>query len=664
MKLSIIIVNYNVEHFLEQCLLSVRAATRSVSTEVIVVDNNSVDGSLQMLKDKFPEVKVIANAENTGFSKANNQGIAASTGEYILLLNPDTVVEVDTLEKCCAFMDTHPNAGGLGVKMLDGKGKFLPESKRGLPTPAVAFYKIFGLSKLFPRSKTFGRYHLGFLDKDKTHEVEVLSGAFMFMRRTALEKVGLLDEDFFMYGEDIDLSYRIIKGGYKNYYFADTRIIHYKGESTKKGSVNYVFVFYNAMVIFARKHFSQKNAQTFSHLINIAIYLRAFAAIVTRVTKRIILPLMDAAFMFAGFYLLTEYWEHTKMNEGIIYPAFFKEIVVPGYISCWIASVFLNGGYDKPVNISKAAQGIVVGSGLILIIYALLPETYRFSRALILLGSLWSIGAVVLTRLIGHFSGVKELKLSTNQEKRFLIIGSKDESIRVHELLKETMVKPGFVAFVNPEPTSATDSFFTGNLRQVEEICRIYGINELIFCGKDLSSNQIIDLMSQDWTKNTDFKIAPPESLFVIGSNSIHTNGELYGVNMNAISRNSNRRSKRFFDLATSVSFLVTLPVGLVLVKDRTGFIGNCISVLTGKKSWVGYHPSSLTNDNSRLPSIKKGILNPGDALIHEPANRETLSKLDVLYARDYKVSKDLYILLRNIRKTGRSSAQVSDSNW
>jgi len=255
MKLSVIIVNYNVQHFLEQCLHSVRKASKNISVEIFVVDNNSVDGSVQMVKEKFPEVLLIENKKNTGFSYANNQAIKISKGEYVLLLNPDTVVEEDTFEKVISFMDSHPDAGGLGVKMLDGKGNFLPESKRGLPTPAVAFYKIFGFSKLFPRSKTFGKYHLGFLDKDKTHEVEILSGAFMLMRKSVLDKVGLLDETFFMYGEDIDLSYRIILGGYKNYYFPETRIIHYKGESTKKSSVNYVFVFLQSNGHFCAKAF-------------------------------------------------------------------------------------------------------------------------------------------------------------------------------------------------------------------------------------------------------------------------------------------------------------------------------------------------------------------------------------------------------------------------
>ena len=215
MKLSIIIVNYNVKHFLEQCLKSVEKAIEPLDAEIIVVDNNSVDGSLKMLNYKFPKVIVISNKTNTGFSVANNQGINIAKGEHILLLNPDTVVQEDTLLKCVEFLETNENAGALGIKMFDGKGKFLPESKRGLPTPSVAFFKIFGLSSIFPKSKIFGQYHLGYLNKNENHEVEVLSGAFMMIKKKVIEKVGNLDETFFMYGEDIDLSYRIIKEGIK-----------------------------------------------------------------------------------------------------------------------------------------------------------------------------------------------------------------------------------------------------------------------------------------------------------------------------------------------------------------------------------------------------------------------------------------------------------------
>ena len=315
MDISIVIVNYNVKHFLEQCLHSVEKALQNVQGEVFVVDNNSVDGSAQLINEKFPNIQFIQNTENVGFSRANNQAIKLAKGKYVLLLNPDTVVEEDTFEKVLAFMEAHPDAGGLGVKMIDGKGAFLPESKRGLPTPWVAFYKMFGLSRLFPKSRKFGKYHLSYLNKDEVHEIEVLAGAFMLIRKSALDKVGLLDETFFMYGEDIDLSYRIQQGGYTNYYFPETTIIHYKGESTKKGSLNYVKVFYNAMVIFARKHFSGSKASVFALLINMTIYFRALLSVSKRVLQKVYIPVVDALLIFAGFLMITPTWEQLRFHQ-------------------------------------------------------------------------------------------------------------------------------------------------------------------------------------------------------------------------------------------------------------------------------------------------------------------------------------------------------------
>lgn len=275
MKLSIVIVNYNVRYFLHQCLQSVQAALKGIEAEVFVVDNCSQDDSVAMVQSEFPWVKLIANRDNPGFAKANNQAIVQSKGDYVLLLNPDTVVAEDAFQLALDFMDTHPDCGGLGVKMTDGKGRFLPESKRGLPTPWVAFCKIFGWSSLFPNSRLFGRYHLGFLSEHDTHPVDVLAGAFMMMPRHVIDKVGMLDEQFFMYGEDIDLSYRISLGGFQNYYFPASRILHYKGESTKKGSLNYVKVFYKAMIIFAQKHYSRSRSVWFTWLIHCAICFRA-----------------------------------------------------------------------------------------------------------------------------------------------------------------------------------------------------------------------------------------------------------------------------------------------------------------------------------------------------------------------------------------------------
>ncbi len=281
-ELTIVIVNYNARHFLELALRAVSKAIVGLDAEVFVVDNNSKDASVQMIKDTFPEVVLICNQENLGFSKANNLGIAQSSGEFVLLLNPDTIVAEDTFVKCLAFMHEQPKSGGLGVKMIDGTGKFLPESKRGLPTPWVSFCKMSGLANLFPKSSIFGRYHVRYLDKDKTHEVPVLSGAFMLLRKSVLDDIGGLDEDYFMYGEDIDLSYQITKAGFKNYYFADAPIIHFKGECTKD-ELESVRVFYHAMVIFSKKHFKQY--QLLLYVIRFAIFGRVNFELVYRALR-------------------------------------------------------------------------------------------------------------------------------------------------------------------------------------------------------------------------------------------------------------------------------------------------------------------------------------------------------------------------------------------
>jgi len=283
MKLSVIIVNYNVKYFLYQCLDSVMKASQDLEMEVFVVDNNSPDNSIAYLEPLFPSVHFIANQENVGFAKANNQAIAQAKGEYILLLNPDTVVGEDCFKHTCDFMDEHPEAGGLGVKMMDGHGLFLPESKRGFPSPWTSFCKLFGLAKCFPQSERFGKYHLRYLAENKVHQVDVLSGAFMLLRKKALDKVGLLDEAFFMYGEDIDLSYRIVQGGYANYYFPET-IIHYKGESTKK-DFKYVRIFYEAMLIFYDKHYPHSSILN-KWIIKSAIQVRKLFSMLGKAIKR------------------------------------------------------------------------------------------------------------------------------------------------------------------------------------------------------------------------------------------------------------------------------------------------------------------------------------------------------------------------------------------
>lgn len=253
-KLTVVIVNYNVKYYVEQCLVSLQRALLGIDAEVYVVDNDSQDGSIDYLTPRFPEVKFIASRHNLGFARANNLAIRSSSSEYVLLLNPDTIVGEDSIRLTAAFMDAHPRAGAAGVRMLRTDGGDAKESRRGLPTPLTSFYKMSGLCERFPNSRRLGKYYMSYLPWDQPNQIEVISGAYCFMRRKALDEVGLLDEDFFMYGEDIDLSYRILKGGYENWYLP-YHILHYKGESTQRTSYRYVHVFYEAMLIFFRKHY-------------------------------------------------------------------------------------------------------------------------------------------------------------------------------------------------------------------------------------------------------------------------------------------------------------------------------------------------------------------------------------------------------------------------
>ena len=284
MKLSVVIVNYNVSHYLLQCVDSLSHALRGTDSEVIVVDNHSRDNSVTLLRQYHPEVRIVENLHNLGFAKANNIAIRQSRGEYVLLLNPDTIVSESVVKGVISFLDSHPEAGSAGVRMLNADGTVAPESRRGVPTPMTAFYKLSGLCGMFPNSRRFGRYYLGHLPWDSPQQIEVVSGAFCMLRTSVLKKVGLLDEDYFMYGEDIDLSYRILKSGATNWYVPET-ILHYEGESTHKSSFRYVHVFYQAMHIFFRKHFSHLGL-FISIPIKTAIIVKASSALLLMLTER------------------------------------------------------------------------------------------------------------------------------------------------------------------------------------------------------------------------------------------------------------------------------------------------------------------------------------------------------------------------------------------
>ena len=645
MRLSVIIVNYNVRHFLEQALGSVRRAMEGIEGEVWVVDNHSADDSVEMVRERFPAVQLIANLDNPGFAVANNQAIRQSSGEYVLLLNPDTLVEEDTFRKCLNFMDLHPESGALGCKLLDGSGKFLPESKRGFPTPWVAFCKTFGLSTIFPRSSLFNRYHLGYLPEDETAEVDVLAGCFMFMRKTALDQAGLLDEAFFMYGEDIDLSYRIQQAGFKNYYFPETKIIHYKGESTKKGTLNYVRTFYQAMIIFARKHFTGRQAGLFVLLLQGAIWFRAGLTLLRNFWDKIWLPALDAGLIYVGLVLLKNFWANYYYHD----PDWFKSAVLwfnfPLYILIWLGTVWLVGGYDARYQVGRLLRGLGLGTLLLSAVYGLLDLDYRPSRALVLMGAVWAVFATVGIRLGAHLVTYGHFRMGRSKVKNLILVGSESECRRVLELLSRIGARgQNFMGRVGESVLEANALPRLGATNQLAELVRIYQANEIIFCSKDIGSQDIMAQMAQIGP-SVAYKIVPEESLSIIGSSSKDEPGELYTIDIRYnIAQPGHRRDKRLLDLGICVGLLLTLLFWAVFSSKRGIFIQNWFPVLLGRKTWVGYAPAVT---NATLPRLKPGVFSPLDALKGLELNAETAARLNFFFAKDWEVERDLTLFFK-----------------
>lgn len=656
MTLSVIIVNFNVKYFVLQCLQSVYNALGRLDAEVFVVDNASSDGSCPAIRERFGQVRLIENRENVGFAKANNQAINCATGEYILLLNPDTVVQESTFRQCIDFMESHPDAGGLTVKMIDGKGNYLPESKRGFPSPWVAFCKIVGLTALFPHSKRLARYYLGHLDKNLTHAIDVLPGAFMFMRRAALDRTGLLDENFFMYGEDIDLSYRITQNGFKNYYLPDCQIIHYKGESTKKGSLNYVVLFYRAMILFAKKHL-RKNSGGLILLINLAIYFRAFLAILKRAAHAVWLPLSDILLSALGFIFLIPAWQMLRFQTPDTYPRNYVLLLVSAYVLIWTFSLWMMGAYDRPQKKIAASKGIAAGTLVILAFYSVLPVQMRFSRAIILLGSVLALIATQGARLI-YSTFVKNLFIRKNSTKRTAIIAHNAEATRVSTLLKHIGMPISQIVVCNPG--EMMDEHKQMNINALTDYIELHHITELIFCPLDLPMSSIIHTMLMLSPLDLEFKLAPNDSAAIIGSNSVNTQGELYTLDFKSIGTPMNRRQKRLFDITSALLIVLTWPAWLFVNKHPLRLLGNALTVMLGKKTWIGYAKQNIGNN---LPKIKKGIynfsinyknnieqkcekektkpINVNNCNTDIYQNINFLDDIDVYYAKNYKLSMD-----------------------
>lgn len=584
MVLTVVIVNYNVKYFLEQCLRSVFSATKGIDSEVFVVDNCSSDGSVEWIKNQFPEVILIENQVNVGFSKANNQAIRLAKGEWVLLLNPDTIVPENCFDEILRYCQGQTKLGGLGVKMLDGSGVYLPESKRGLPTPEVAVYKMTGLAKLFPKHLRFGAYYHGNLSEQKPQKVEVLAGAFMWLRKSVLDEIGLLDETYFMYGEDIDLSHRIRLAGYENHYFPLTPIIHYKGESTRKESYGYVKAFYGAMIIFAKRYFSRGQAFFLSTILYPAIIAKAIWAYLSHRIQKSLLPIFDFSLLWALFYFLEGYWERNiKEMDGVRYPDVFLFGFVPSYIIIWLFSAYLSGGYDRPFQPWKLLRGLAIGATVTLAAYGLLDESFRFSRGMLLVGAL--IGAIGLIgfRWILIRIGLGQWKIESQTDLRTVLIGTELEVERILGLLQKSNSSIRYLGFIHPN----LENIGLGDFSKLPKIASDLQLEQIIFCGSCLSNEQIIQSMEQ-LKRYYLFKIVPKDSSFIIGSQSVETPGVLYSKDFNlAYFSPSNQRNKRILDLLFCFIFLISFPYFL-FSKNRNSLFSNLFSVLLGNKSWIG----------------------------------------------------------------------------
>lgn len=601
--ISIVIVNYNVKHFLQQCLESIKQSIpNNISVEIIVVDNDSVDGSVQMVEAYYQEVKLIVNDTNVGFSKANNQGISIAKGKYTLVVNPDTLLAEDTLIKCFRYMESNSDVVALGVKMIDGSGRFLAESKRSVPGLWNSFCKLSGLSKILSGSKIFDSYNLGWTSEDETQDVNVLCGAFMFCKTEILTQLGGFDEDYFMYGEDIDLSIRLSKFG-RIVYYPETTIIHYKGESSKLASFNYVKQFYKAMAIFVRKN----HRGTFSGISLLLLYLVIFftglISFVRRSSSTILRVLIECAVLWYSFDLLAKFWAWYYFKDVDYYQNFdftFNKII---YISIWVISAWFFGVYDDKAKTKNALTGVVSGTALICLVYGLFPESLRSSRTLIIFGSVLAFGLFTISSYL--FTIVGRILSKKSNNPRVVIVAGKAVGEKIKRNLEITNPDAEVVASVLPKFDARISQ--EKRIKELHKIVRGLKANEIIFSSSDLSFQEIIDHMTEPETKVI-YRISSFDGEVILGSQSAKSRGEVFSIYSNfRLSRSLYRRIKLLTDILICIGLTVFFPILIWLINYRKKLMPEIIDICLGYKTWVGYRGD--VKSSIELPGLKVGVL-------------------------------------------------------
>lgn len=648
MELSIVIVNYNVKEFLTQCLDSIFKSQTQYNYEVIVVDNSSRDSGRDEICSTFKDITWIDNSENVGFGRANNQGFSRAKGVYTLILNPDTVLQEDTLERCISYLLAHPEVGGLGIKGLDGSGQFLPESKRALPTPLVALWKITGLSAIFPKSSVFARYHLGHLSPEKNHEVDILVGCFMMVPTQLLLSVGGFDPQYFMYGEDIDLSYELQKTGHKNIYFSDSQIIHYKGESTKRGSLNYVRMFYKAMVLFAKKQFTGSSAAAYSLLIYLGIYLRATLAIVARLGKSTFTPLLDAAVLFAVLNTIKSYWEqnHRFINGGS-YPDLYTYTIQGSYVLVWLFGLWLSGVYFKNNRPIVMVRSMIVTTLFIGFTYGLLPDELRFSRALLLLGALGGLSAMLGWRAVLSVLSGKPMFEGATKQPRILFFGSKYSKGALDDILHSSGIIPSF--YWEEVPNFNNDDW----LLKLQALVRLHRINELIVDVSEVSNTRLISILTS-LGEQTSVKSLMPEQKFIIGSDSSLTQGTTYRKSQQTADPQY-LRQRRVFEITATFLVVSLAPMTLVCALATGRFsawklwIRYSGHIMTGEKSLIGY--SRSLSEKFNVPPLPHPIFDICSVLPSELDYMQNARAIVENYAIEARLRQDVLHLMQLSKK-------------
>lgn len=652
--LSIIVVNYNVKEFLHNLLVSIEKASAEIKTEIIVIDNASEDGSAEFIKEKFPSINLIENKSNLGFSKANNLGLKIASGKYLLLLNPDTLVQENTFTEMINFFDSHPEAGLAGCKILNPDGTLQLACRRSFPGPWTSFCKVTGLSSLFPKSKLFARYNLTYLDENEINEVDAISGSFMMLRREVYEKIGGLDEIFFMYGEDLDWCYRVQKAGYKVYYVPSTQILHYKGESTKRSSLDETKFFYQAMHLFVRKHLA--TSFLVELILRSAIFVRRIFAFIGRYNLIFISAALDLLFFNFSLYLAEHTYLYFRDWRG--FPDFALPIVysIPVLVHIVISislKIYNQHSFSLLKNISAILTSFIFLSSLTYFF-----KDFAYSRGVLILAYLYIAFTLSLWRIFYKIFFKLGLPSYEKSLTRALVIGTGSSSVSVAEKLKTRTTGShqiiGLVASSVKEMSGNVSGFeIVGYTEIISKIIREKKISEIIFPPEGISYNEMMTIVSVCQKENVEFKLAGSDVNFLVGKSSVAMLDKISLINIQYnLSKPLHRFLKKIFDLFGSIVLMIILFLPFQLLKialkknsPAVKFINNIPQVLSGRKSFVGpeteYRPENLYIGKSGLT---------GFWFIEEDIE-ENREKLDIFYAKNQSIWLDLEILGRTFSK-------------